>query len=72
MRIGDLVRATTDIPSSKTTRRAVFTGEVGVLVKTLYINNLNITTQLWCEMLMHDGVITVPTWCVESVVDESR
>jgi hypothetical protein len=46
-------------------RRAVHADEVGVLVKTHYNNDLSAPVRLWCDVLMADGVVTVPDWCLE-------
>lgn len=66
MKPGDLVRVTRSVTGGGRVRRLVHTDEIGVLVKTHYINDLSVPgfSAPWCDVLMPDGIITLPGWAL--------
>ena len=64
MKKGDLVMTTHAAAGGGLMRRAVSIGEIGTLVGTHYIADLRATTMIWCDVLMADGLTTVPVWCL--------
>ena len=64
MKKGDLVMTTRPVTGGGRVRRAVSIGEVGTLVETHYVADIQATTMLWCDVLMADGLTTVPVWCL--------
>ena len=72
MRVGDLVRVTSSVSGDKHNRRIIHVGEIGMLIKSHYINDLSVTTRLWCVVLMNDGQVRVPDWCLERLPDDAR
>lgn len=72
MKIGDLVKITRTTSGGGRVRRPVVFGEIGVLVQTHYIANLSSTCRLWCDLMMADGLLTVPGWCISKVEAEDE
>jgi hypothetical protein len=64
MKRGDLVHVTHSTSGDGQCRRAVFTGEKGILVETRYIGDLTMTSLVWCDVMLTDGMITLPSWCL--------
>lgn len=70
MKPGELIAVTHNVTGGGKVRRAVRIGEIGVLIDTHYNNDLRQTIRLWCNVLMHDGLIWIPGWCVRRVGDD--
>lgn len=64
MKPGDLIEIVHNVTGGGKVRRAVRTGEIGILIDTYYNDDLGQTFRLWCNVLMSDGPVWIPGWCV--------
>lgn len=64
MKPGELVEVMQNVTGGGKVRRAVRGGEMGVLIDTHYTDDLRQTIRLWCNVLMSDGPVWIPGWCV--------
>ena len=64
MKPGDLVEVVRNVTGGGKVRRAVRFGEIGMLINTSYSNDLRELAWLWCNVLMADGPIWIPDWCL--------
>ena len=74
MKIGDLVKVTYSIPAYLTNNCHIERGTLGVLVATRFSDDLRQSTLVKCDILTRSGIITVPSWALESAgeKDEAR
>ena len=61
--VGDLVYASHNVTGGGRVRRPVLAGEVGLVVDVEWPSE----TFSWFSVLLHDGMVDLPTWCVERV-----
>ncbi len=61
--VGDMVYASLNVTGGGRVRRPVLMGEVGLVVDVEWPSE----TLPWFSVLLHDGVVDLPTWCVERV-----
>ena len=74
MKSGDLVKVTYSIPAYLTNNCHIERGTLGVLVATHFSDDLRQSALVKCDILTRSGIITVPSWALESAgeKDEAR
>ena len=74
MKPGDLVKVTYSIPAYLTNNCHIERGTLGVLVATHFSDDLRQSALVKCDILTRSGIITVPSWALESAgeKDEAR
>ena len=72
MKSGDLVKVTFSIPAYLTNNCHIERGTLGVLVATHFSDDLRQSTLVKCDILTRSGIITVPSWALESAGEKDE
>lgn len=70
MKAGDTVITTTAVTGGGKVRRVVLEGEIGMVMDVHGIMNLKSMPIVWYDVIMSDGLITLPGWCLKFLGDQ--